>query len=90
MRKFLWHILLLMSVAVYAAPEPPPDAMFEVLGIPKDQVREAWITPELKLRAGQWHDTKLRFESGNIGILEVWDRELAALRALMSQPPRRR
>ena len=86
MHKALWLILLLMSGAVYAAPEPPTGAMFDSVGIPKDQVREAWITPELKLRAGQWRDTKLRFESGNIGILEVWDRELAALRTLMSQP----
>ena len=61
-------------------------AMFEALGIPKDQVREAWHTPELKLRAAQWRDTKLRFESGHIGVYEVWDRELAALRALMGQP----
>ena len=88
MHKALWLILLLMSGAVYAAPVPVQStgAMFEALGIPKDQVREAWITPELKLRAGQWRDTKLRFDSGSIGILEVWDRELAALRALMSQP----
>ena len=86
MRKSLWLILLLAAGAVYAAPEQSTGAMFEALGIPKDRVREAWITPELKLRAGQWHDTKLRFDSGSIGILEVWDRELAALRALMSQP----
>ena len=86
MHKALWLILLLMSGAVYAAPEPPTGAMFEALGIPKDQLREAWITPELKRRAGQWRDTKLRFDSGSIGILEVWDRELAALRALMGQP----
>jgi hypothetical protein len=86
MSKSLWLLLLLAAGAVYAAPEQSTGAMFEALGIPKDQVREAWITPELKLRAGQWHDTKLRFDSGSIGILEVWDRELAALRALMSQP----
>ena len=86
MRKSLWLILLLAAGAVYAAPKQSTGAMFEALGIPKDQVHEAWITPELKLRAGQWHDTKLRFDSGSIGILEVWDRELAALRALMSQP----
>ena len=86
MRKSLWLILLLAAGAVYAAPAQSTGAMFEALGIPKDRVREAWNTPELKLRAGQWHDAKLRFESGNIGIYEVWNRELAALRALMSQP----
>ena len=81
-------VFLCCGGALYAAPVPVQStgAMFEALGIPKDQVREAWITPELKLRAGQWRDTKLRYESGSIGILEVWDRELAALRALMSQP----
>ena len=96
MRKLLSAILLFSAAALFAGEKTSahpatgaPDAagaMFEALGIPKDQVREAWITPELKIRAEQWHDTKLRFESGNIGILEVRDRELAALRALMSQP----
>ena len=86
MRKFFYIFLLLAAGAVYAAPALSTDAMFEALGIPKDQVREAWHTPELKLLAAQWRDTKLRFESGHIGIYEVWDRELAALRALMGQP----
>ena len=86
MRKFLCLFLLLAAGAVYAAMAQSTDAMFEALGIPKDQVRDAWNTPELKLRAEQWYDTKLRFESGIIGIYDVWDRELAALRALMSQP----
>ena len=96
MRKLLSAIMLFAAVVLSAGEKTSAhpaagapyaaSAMFEALGIPKDQVREAWHTPELKLRAAQWHDTKLRFESGHIGIYEVWDRELAALRALMGQP----
>ena len=94
MRNFSYLILLLVAGAVYAAPAQPTTAnpydatgaMFKALGIPEDKVRKEWSTPELKLCAALWHDAKLGFESGHIGICEVWDRELAALQALMSQP----
>ena len=94
---FLWAAAFL-SLAVGAAdpvtpkrtaPEAQGDVtgkMFEALGIPKNQVREAWNTPELKYCAARWHEVTLLYENGHVGIYEVWDRELAALRALMSQP----
>ena len=98
MRKWLWLILLLAAGVVCAADPVAPkrsatDAqgdvtgkMFEALGIPKNQVHEAWTTPELKSCAARWREVMLHYENGHLGIYEVWDRELSALRALMNQP----